>query len=476
MARRSSVLQWVTAFGVVVVLTVGITAAISRGADTDVVADVPAQWDPRVLELANFVQRERGALFDHPVPVDFLTPEAYSEQTRTDEGALTEEDRAEIEQFEGAMRALGIVSGDTDLLEATNDLTDSGTLAFYDSFEERVVVRGTEVTPGLAVTLVHELTHVLQDQVFSLDRYREELESEGGQVTSGESYAFDSLVEGDADRIEAIYLESLDQATQDAIDAENEVGFETFEDAAIPDALTALFGSMYGLGDAFVAVLESIEGESVDGAFADPPVTEEQVFDPFTYLDEDAPAAVDPPDTDGDEVFDQGDFGAVSLMVVLAERIDPRQALAAATGWGGDAYALFPRDGRTCFRLNVTGDTDQDTAELADAAVDWVAAFPGSGGRSPSARTSRAGDIVFLESCDPGSSSVGGTGGSTTAVELAVTRSYVAAGALEEGADNEQARCFASALVAGLTQEELASEDPSPAVERKAAAIAARCR
>ena len=41
-------------------------------------------------------------------------------------------------------------------------------LAFYDPETERVTVRGTEVDPGLAVTLVHELTHVLQDQVFGI--------------------------------------------------------------------------------------------------------------------------------------------------------------------------------------------------------------------------------------------------------------------------------------------------------------------
>jgi len=466
--RRTRWFERVTGLLLLVVLSAGIGAALVRAGEEK----YPSEWDPRVLGLANFVERERGALFDHPVPVDFLTAEDYSARTRTDEGALTEEERTELEQFEGAMRALGIISGDTDLLEATNDLTDSGTLAYYNSAEERVVVRGTEVTPGLAVTLVHELTHVLQDQVFSLDRYNES----DDEVSSGRTYAFGALVEGDADRIEQRYVDTLDQAVQDTIDAENEAGLEEFEEAGIPDALTALFGSMYGLGDAFVAVMEAAKGESVDGAFADPPVTEEQVFDPFEYIDGEGPAAVAGPETDGAEAYDEGDFGAVSLMVVLAERIDPRLALAAATGWGGDAYAVFPRDGRTCFRMNVTGDTPEDTAELADAFTAWVAAAPGSSGPTPNASTSQDGDVVGLESCDPGAGSAGGTGGSMAAVELAVTRSYVAAGSLDEGADADQARCFASALVTGLTDEELATEDPSPGVARRVAGFANACR
>ena len=464
MASRSRPLEWITAVAVVVVLAAGVTVAVVRNGEDD----IPSEWDARVLDLVQFVERERGAVFDHPVPVDFLTPEEYSERTRTDEGSLSDEETEEIEQFEGELRALGILSGDTSLIDATNDLTDTGTLAYYDSGEERVVVRGTEVTPGLAVTLVHELTHALQDQVFAIDRYREADE----EPTSGETFAFDSLVEGDADRIDQLYTASLDQATQDAIDAENEAGYEEYQAATddVPVALDALFGALYGLGDSFIAVLESA-GESVDGAFDDPPVTEEQVFDPFGYLDGDDPVAVDVPDTDGEEAFDEGDFGAVSLMVVLAERIEPRQALAAATGWGGDAYVVFPRDGRTCIRVDVTGDSSAETDELADALRRLGGGRAGERGDHVPHRRHRPPRVVR-----PGRGlGRGGTGGSALALDLAVTRSYAAADALEDGADPDAARCFGSALVERLTDDELADESPTPAVRRKVAAIIEEC-
>ena len=469
MVLRSRLLQWITAFGVFVVLAGGLTAVIVRSGEEE---DHPAEWDARVLDLVHFVERERGAVFDHPVPVDFLTPAEYSERTRTEEGALSDEERAELEQFEGALRALGILSADTDLLEASNDLADSGTLAYYDPQEERVVVRGTSVTPSLAVTLVHELTHVLQDQVFDLGRFEFDPEAEDGdEPTSGEAYAFDALVEGDADRIEHLYVEQLDEDTQVAIEEENADGLDEFEASGIPVALSSLFGSLYGLGDAFVAMIEAADGESVDEAFAHPPISEEQVFDPFEYLDGDGPDVVRSPGTDGEEAFDEGDFGAVSLLVVLAERIDPLQALAAATGWGGDAFTMFPRDDRTCFRLNVTGDTDDDTDELEDALAAWVDAVEGD-----RASTERSGDIVFFESCDGKRDQGEGTGGSRDAVELAVARSFVAAGALEEGADTDQARCFGSALVNGLTLDELSSDELSPALEQRVAGLAAGCR
>ena len=445
------------------ILSAGVAVVVLRQSEKD----YPKEWDPRVAELANFVQRERGALYEHPVPVDFLSPEEYSERARTEEGTLSDDDKAELEQAEGTMRALGLLAADVDLFKASNDLVDTGTLAYYDSADERVVVRGTEVTPAVAVTLAHELVHVLQDQIYALDRY----EGKEDEVTSGQTYAFGALAEADADRIGERYRDTLDQATKDAVDAESDAGLADFEAAGIPTALTSLFASPYGLGDAFVAVLNATKGQSVDAAFSKPPSTEEQILDPFEYIADHGPVSVDGPATDGAEAYDQGDFGAVSLMIVLAERIDPYQALAAATGWGGDSYAVFPKDGRTCIRLNVTGDTPEDTAELTDAIGGWVAATPGG-----AASTSRDGDIVHLESCDPAAAAVAGTGGSEQAVQLAATRGHVAVGTLEEGATPDQAECFGSVVVNGLTQEELAADELSPGLERKIAGLAWACQ
>jgi hypothetical protein len=459
--RRWHLWQGVTALGILTMLLAGVAVVVLRPTEKD----YPKEWDPRVIELANFVQRERGALYEHPVPVDFLSPDEYSQRTRTEEGTLNEDEKAELEQFEGTMRALGLLAAGVDLFKATNDLVDTGTLAYYDTAENRVVVRGTEVTPGVAVTLAHELTHVLQDQVFGLDRY------DGNEVTSGQSYAFGALAEADADRIEERYRDTLDQATKDAVDAESDAGLADFEDAGIPTALTSLFASPYGLGDAFVAVLKATKGQSVDAAFSKPPTTEEQILDPFEYIADHGPLSVDGPPTDGAASYDQGDFGAVTLLIVLAERIDPHQALAAATGWGGDSYAVFPKDGRTCIRLNVTGDTPEDTAELTDALTGWVAATPGG-----AASTSRDGDIVHLDSCDPGAAAVAGTGGSEQAVQLAAARGSVAVGTLDEGATPDQAKCFGSVVVNGLTLEELAADALSPRLERKIAGLVQACQ
>ncbi len=427
----------------------------------------PRAWDPRVVHLVRFVERERGFTFEHPVYVDFLSPAQYSERTRADEKSLEAEDVQNLDQAEGLLRAFGVITNDVDLLDSVNELNDTGTLAYYDSVEERVTVRGTELTPELRATLVHELTHTLQDQHFGLDSVGEEDED----VTDGQVMAFQALVEGDADRIEAAYVESLDDEDQEAVgDGAEDAGSELEEEDS-SQALTALFATPYILGDSFVALLDTVEHAKIDEAFLDPPTTEEQLLDPFAYLDGDQPGDVATPGTDGLEVLHTGDFGAAALLVVLAERIDLRQALAAVTGWGGDAYAVFEREGHRCARVHVSGDTPGDSDELHAALRDWVAGAP-----SGTATVARNGDVVELQSCDPGSRATAGSGGSLDALLLARARSQIAVQAIDEGFRPKEARCFAAALVSELTPEQIRSEEPSERSLRTAAQIARRCR
>lgn len=431
---------------VAVVAGAGVVAVIAEGDD-----DHPSEWDPRVADLVAFVEDERGHDFDHPVAVDFLTEKEYAELTRTDAAGLTDEEQAEIEDTEGLLRALGLVEGDLDLVESINDLSDTGTLAYYDFEEDRIVVRGTEVTPDLAVTLVHELTHALQDQVFDLGRLAED----GDDTTSGEQFAFRALAEGDADRVETSYVESLGAHERTALESVREEGLEELEAEEIPDALTAIFAAPYALGSGFVLLLDAVDDDALDEAFADPPTTEEHLLDPFTFLDGDDPAVVDAPEVpDGADVFDEGDFGALSLFLVLAARVDVDLALDAALGWGGDSYAAYRRDGGVCMAFAVVGDEPADTDELELALEAWAGAAPDA-----SATTSRDGDVVRLESCDPGADAAVPSGAALDALQIAAIRSQILAEWTAGGAPRAAAECFADEVLDDFEIEELTSEE-----------------
>ena len=88
----------------------------------------------------------------------FLPPEEFEKTVTTDDKELDKDDRTELKQFTGLMRALGLISGDVDLFAAFNDFSGAGTLAYYSFEDKRITVRGQRITPAMRSTLVHELT------------------------------------------------------------------------------------------------------------------------------------------------------------------------------------------------------------------------------------------------------------------------------------------------------------------------------
>ena len=154
----------------------------------------PDAWDTKIAPFAEIVEDERGLEFDHPIYVDFLTVKEFQKQVSSDEEDLTAEDRKEIEQSTGMMRAVGLLEGKVDLFESSNKLAKVGTLGYYSYEDERIRIRGEKLTPAVQSTLVHELTHALQDQHFDLGARFKALEDDEGAASS----SFRAVVEGDA--------------------------------------------------------------------------------------------------------------------------------------------------------------------------------------------------------------------------------------------------------------------------------------
>lgn len=440
-----------TAVGAAVVLVAGLASARTLAPTPP---RHPQAWDPRVADLAGFVERERGLAFEHPVFVDFLSEDRFRDEVTANEGDLTVEDRTDIERSAQLLRATGLVDGTFDLLESTNQLSGEGVVAFYDPDRERITVRGTELTSGVRLTLVHELTHALQDQRFDLSRL-------GMLPTDGENGALLALVEGDAIRMENAWARGLDETQRGALDDEITEEVEGADLTGVPGPLVALFSAPYALGGPLVEVVFDQDGQQgVDDALRDPPTTDEHLLDPFTYLDGDQAVPVVQPSIDpGDTFIEGGDLGAVTWFLVLAEHLDPRQALTAVDGWGGDAFAVFERDGRTCLRSAFRGDTPADTDEMATALQAWVLAAPGN-----EASVARSDAVVQLETCDPGAGkSAAASGGAEDAMIYPVTRTYFALSALQSGAPLAVARCVAAAFVQSFTTDELIALDTTTA-------------
>ncbi len=458
--------------GVAVVGILVAVAVVLRGDD-----GYPDEWDDRVAPFVAYVEEERGLSFEHPVTVEFLTEDEYAARSRVDEGALDDLDREIYDESASVLVALGLVPPGTDLLDTSNAMMESGTLAFYDPATETVTVRGTEMTTALEVTLVHELVHVAQDQAFDLDKGLDEEQSEGSVE------AFHAIVEGDASRIDQAYLLTLSAEEQNEYWDESMGDWDDAQEglADVPGAYQAMFAAPYLLGQPLVELIAEEGGnDAVDEAFLDPPASTEHLFDPRSYFDGDEPQDVDAPEApDGADLFgDASELGAITLFVMLSERIDVLTALDAADGWGGDMSVTYREDDRTCVRADVVGDSTGDTAEIHGALQMWAEAGP-----SGVATVEMDGDLVSLEACVPpeDDGAAAPTGGAFDALGVVAARSQLTVlAAVDGGADAHDAFAVGDCFVRNLPPEALAAssgmEEPTPEVLDEIQATMLACR
>jgi len=418
----------------------------------------PEHWDPRVTKYVRFVEQHRKLEFEHPVPVKFLSDAAFVKEFQRGDSKITKQDRQDAERVAGQLRAVGLIEGPVDLIQSQRDLGATDTVGFYDQHRKALFVRGTDLSDvDTRVTLVHELTHALQDQHFDLTKL------DDGVTTEGEDFALTALVEGDATSVEDDYLFSLPQAQQDAYFQGSEdpgaAAPDSSSSPAIPPVLELFTSGPYVFGSRYVGLLRATGGmDRVNHAFTKPPVNEEEIIDSVAARAARPAKRVATPKLAADERRHgrPDEFGALSLYLVLASRLDPELSLHAAEGWGGDRYVGFTKrgaDGQECLRISITGDTRADTAQFADAFSQWAAKLPVG-----AATSTRVGDHVDVSACDTGSTTAPDKATLDAAVTLLVDRNDIALELLRAATTPTLARCAADRLAADPTLVALLNE------------------
>lgn len=317
-----------------------------------------------VDEISAFVEDERGLEFHEPVKVELADDDEFESRLLED----FDEDADELESTGVVLAALGLLDPDADIVAAMRELLGGGVVGFYDSETAELVVRGTAITPYVRTVVAHELTHALDDQHFELDRPAlDDADDESG-------FGFQSLVEGNARRVEDAYLASLSEDDQQAAFTEQFQMAGDIDITAIPQVLVEQITAPYALGEGFVDVILDEGGQArLDAAFASPPTTSEQVVEPNTFLAGEGAVEVAAPSVGG-EVVEDGALGQLLVTEVLEGELDGDEVAEAAAGWGGD-WAVAWRDGdRRCLTARIVGDTPDDTARLTDAFTDWAEA------------------------------------------------------------------------------------------------------
>ena len=243
------------------------------------------------------------------------------------------------------------------------------------------------------VTLVHELTHALQDQAFDLRRFedRDPL-SDGGTART-------ALVEGDATLtmldfslggsletlpgVDAV-LTTMQQDPEKLVDTSPDLPGAK-EMAAAPAWIRDTLVFSYFQGAAFCVSARRRGGQALlDYAFTtDPPRSTEQILHPEKWhTRRDDPILLKLPDLaaelPGYRKAAEGEMGELSLRIFLREGLkDPERANRAAAGWGGDRFAVYENDGeKGAAGRRVVWITEWDTETDAGEFRDALAALP----------------------------------------------------------------------------------------------------
>lgn len=336
-----------------------------------------AALDALLPELQAFVEEERGLEFQEDIDLEILDDDAYADRAQRDFEADLVDTREDLENSATALQALGLWPADTDPVELVSQFAAVGSLGYYDPATGAMVVRGSADTPNLRITLVHELTHALEDQHFELDR------PELDDAFDESGLAFSALVEGSASRVDAAYTATLTDEEQDQADAEQQALVAGIDLEAFPAILLAQQQFVYVIGTEFVdSIFDQGGNEAIDRALRRPPTTSEQILEPEVWPDREAVVDVPVPDADGDAV-DEGVVGQFLLHVLTSidDSVEPTPE------WDGDSSVLWREGDRACLRMAITGDLDT----FEDSLDPWATQV--------GADMSRDGDLLVATSC-----------------------------------------------------------------------------
>jgi hypothetical protein len=460
--RRNDVKPLLIAAVASVVVVLAITGYFLTRSTTS----YPSAWDARIAPLAAQAERLRGLKFDHPVPVHFLSNAAFDKRVSVSD-KLSASDRKQLTDQSAELASVGLVNPGTDLAKELDTTRESGIVAFYDQDAKDITIRGTgALAPATRVTLVHELTHVLQDQHFDLNK----VQQRAADANTGSSSAVKGLIEGDANVVEDTYKGSLSAAERRAAAAsENSAtGAADKGVANVPAYIVLEEEAPYDFGPTVIKVLKSHGGTAaVNRAFTGPTPSDRIFLDPTAMLSDPKFRDVKPIQLGaGEKKIDSGSMDALDVLLVLGNRLDARRALAAADVYGGGQIASYRAKGRVCSRMVLQGETPAGTAVLTSAFRSWARAMPAAAGIS----VSQVGPDTRVRSCEPGRKVVNDAA-LTAAYSLAANRADLIGTFSGEGLPADAASCLAKRIVADPAVRAIIDQNPSSLTPQQTAAV-----
>jgi hypothetical protein len=272
----------------------------------------------------------------------------------------------EPELIEGSnelLFSIGAAPADLDYLGSVLKLLGSQLAGFYDPRVKEMVLLDDLGPEAQEVTLWHELVHALQDQHYDLGKLVKWAPDRGDALG-----AIQALAEGDATSamLDVMLLpRGTDALTlgDSALKSSLSMVEALPEIASVPAVLKRSVVAPYIDGVAFTHALRSAGGwAAVDAAWRDPPATTEQMLHPEKYrAREPAERLPTPVALAGgpDRLIYHDVLGEQSLRIVFEEWVPPTTAAEAASGWAGDAVAVFANGDRRAVAVHLRYDTEE---------------------------------------------------------------------------------------------------------------------
>jgi hypothetical protein len=327
--------------------------------------DTLAQMD----EIESQVVELRGLRSTAPVARTLLTTGELRQRVLDD--FLADYSEEEAQDDARVLALLGLLEPNFDLLGFYLDLFTEQIAGYYDDeLKEMYIVQGEGFKGPERLTYAHEFVHALQDQTYDLQDglgFTDEACEEDSERCAG----VQALIEGDATLLEEQWLRNF-ATPQDYLEIVEFIG--TFEmpiyDSA-PEFMKEDFIFPYSYGLDFVREIHLNGGwAAVDKAYANPPISTEQILHPELYPD-DQPIILEAPDLvpilgEGWREIEQDVLGEWYTRLTLDEYLDDDVAELAAAGWGGDYYVAFYHDEREqgAFILMTLWDYSRDAEEF----------------------------------------------------------------------------------------------------------------
>lgn len=307
--------------------------AVPADAD-DPNAAIRDQIEENVIEIRGLSPRE-------PIVPTLLTQEELRQRVESDFFEDYGPEQGRLDAL--TLSAFDFMERDFDLYNLTLDLYSEQIAGFYDpeTAEFVVVSESGRLDPLEQWTHAHELTHALQDQYFELELLSDE------SIDSEASAGLQALAEGDATLVQLLYI-SEGYFTQEEmlqlLEAAGAIESPVLDSA--PPIIAHDLEFPYVSGLAFAQALYDQGGfAAVNAAWENLPQSTEHILHPERYLAGDAPQLVSlVPLTDtlgaGWQWLDDDTFGEFYLREYLSQRLPEGEVETAATGWGGDYYAV----------------------------------------------------------------------------------------------------------------------------------------